>query len=965
MALRSSRVIGRENELGDLAHALDSAGSGRGGAIFLTGEGGIGKSRLAAETAARALAADMPVLRGRASSIGPMVPFRPLAEALLSHFRGGCPPPDPELGPFVPVLAQLVPDWRDGDRPHDNSSLVVLAEAVYRLLAVTGRERGCLVVLDDLQDADAETLFILEYLVDNLAASPVLLVGTLRGDPPGALGLVTAAVRRRSCVLLELDRLGPEDTRRLAAACLETEAGKLPDAAAELLWRNSAGIPFVIEELLHGMLNDGVLVAGKDGWRTSGELRARVPAALVNSVGSRVDQLGGDAETLLSVAAVLGHRFPLSVVQAVTGMDDRTLHNHLGAAVSAHLVTTDETSPGWYAFRHPLTTEALLARLVPATKARLARSAAEVLEEQFPGLPGELCALAGSLRLTAMDEPGAGALFTEAGRRALDAGAADSAVSLLSKALDLLTTAGAAARADVLETLLRALGQTGQFDRAVRLADRFAEVGTLDQVAHLHTQLAWAAYVAGRHDECLGQLERARAPLGSEMRDEQCAAIDAVEANLWLDVPGRDHTLRAERLAAQAWRIAERADAPFVACQALQVLGMITIERDTEEAFRYLRRARRVAEEHGLHHLGVQVLVRHGGQSMIADGDESILELAGTEAARTGAITLSCAVAVVRAIHAVMRTDFAGARELLEANQPVITRLRLTALRQYALMVRAVLAAHQADRAGMERALDDFRAAGGEDAQERVLSIGMGRVFCSLLEEDFARARDELRQVSALEERKPSRFHLAGQHGLRLLVEAVADTEPSEVDYESAAGGLRWNRQFARLAEAVRLGRLGRVEEANAAATLALEAAELYPVARHLALRLVAACAAADGWGEPVTWLKEAEEYFHTAGIPAVASACRGLLRGIGAPVRQRRTGIDRVPDDLRAAGITVREYEVLVLVADRLGNKDIAQRLHISPRTVEKHVASLMAKAQRADRAALVDYAAGLPGLR
>lgn len=958
MVLRSSRVVGRETELGTIAAALDSATAGHGGALFLTGEGGIGKSRLAIEAAARAVARDIPVLRGRASSIGPMVPFRPLTQALLSQFRGGGPPEAPELGPFLPALSQLVPDWRREDRPHDNVSLMVLAEAVYRLLAVTGRGRGCLVVLDDLQDADAETLFILEYLVDNVSAGNTLLIGTLRNEPSDGLRLATAAAQRQSCTLIELAPLDLADIRRLAAACLETEPDRLPAAAVDLLWDTSAGVPFVAEELLHGMVGDGVLVGGKDGWRTVGELRAHAPAALVNSIGARVEQLGPDADTLLSVAAVLGSRFPLSVVQSVTAMDDRTLHNHLSASVAAHLVTTDETMPGWYAFRHPLTTEALLARLVPARKASLAKAAAAAMETEYPGLPGELCALVASLRRTALDHPGAATLFTEAGSRALDAGAAESAVSLLRTALELLGDTAPEERAAALEKLLHALAQTGQFDRAVEVSEQFALIGTLEQTCRLNRQLAWAAYLAGRHAECADLIERARAPLGAQIPEDLGAAIDAVEANLRLDVPGLDNTRRAEELAERAWRVAERSGPPYVACQALQVLGMVAIQRDLDEADGYLQRARRIAEENGLHHLRVQVLVRLAGPRMLATGDERTQLLARAEAERAGAITLTAAVDVVRAMHAVMRADYAEAAELIEGNQPALTRLRLTALVQYALLVRAAIAAHRADRAALEAALDEFRAAGGETAQENILSIGLARVFCSLLEEDHDRARGELAQISALEERRPSRFHLAGQHGLLLLFDELAGKPPAP---RSAVSGLRWNRQFERWAEAVRLGRSGRAAEATSAAAEALEAAELYPVARHLGLRLVAEHAAESGWGDPVSWLKEAEEYFHTAEIPAVAGACRGLLRRIGAPVQQRRTGLDRVPNDLRAAGVTVREYDVLLLLAERRGNKDIAARLHISPRTVEKHVASLMAKVQRHDRAGLIDFATTL----
>ena len=139
------------------------------------------------------------------------------------------------------------------------------------------------------------------------------------------------------------------------------------------------------------------------------------------------------------------------------------------------------------------------------------------------------------------------------------------------------------------------------------------------------------------------------------------------------------------------------------------------------------------------------------------------------------------------------------------------------------------------------------------------------------------------------------------------------------------------------------------------------QVAAIYPMTRNLGLRLVAGVAVADGWGDPETWLRGAEEYFHQNTVPAVASACRGLLRQTGASVRQRRAGTDQVPSALRALGVTVREYEVFGLLADRLGNKAIAGRLHISPRTVEKHVAALVVKTGQPDREALNDYAATL----
>ena len=113
MRMRASRLIGRDDEVDELDGILDAARKGQGTAVFVVGEPGIGKTRLAAEAISHAYDADMVVLRGRGSATGPAVPFRPLTEALLAIGRDGPIPDDDELGPYRSVLGRLVPDWRD------------------------------------------------------------------------------------------------------------------------------------------------------------------------------------------------------------------------------------------------------------------------------------------------------------------------------------------------------------------------------------------------------------------------------------------------------------------------------------------------------------------------------------------------------------------------------------------------------------------------------------------------------------------------------------------------------------------------------------------------------------------------------------------------------------------------------------------------------------------------------------
>ncbi|MFD8555595.1 AAA family ATPase [Streptomyces fradiae] len=248
-------IVGRDLHLRELAGALTDACAQRGRGVFLVGEAGIGKTRLAAEAVGMAVDHGMRVLRGRSTTTGPAVPFRPLTEALMSLFRGGEPLDDLPLGPYRPVLGRLIPDW-GGDVPA-GSSMIVLGEAVLRLLIATGRDRGTLLLLEDLHDADPETLAVVEYLVDNLDQAPVLLVATIRTEPCDALDLAESARWRRVGTTLDLAPLTRAEVAALAASQLGTDPAGVPAPALDRLWEDSAGSPLLAEERLQSMITSG------------------------------------------------------------------------------------------------------------------------------------------------------------------------------------------------------------------------------------------------------------------------------------------------------------------------------------------------------------------------------------------------------------------------------------------------------------------------------------------------------------------------------------------------------------------------------------------------------------------------------------------------------------------------------------------------------------------------------------
>jgi DNA-binding CsgD family transcriptional regulator len=157
---------------------------------------------------------------------------------------------------------------------------------------------------------------------------------------------------------------------------------------------------------------------------------------------------------------------------------------------------------------------------------------------------------------------------------------------------------------------------------------------------------------------------------------------------------------------------------------------------------------------------------------------------------------------------------------------------------------------------------------------------------------------------------------------------------------------------------AVLAGRRGALEDANRHVVSA-ERIQPTPWFQHHARRLVAETAHADGWGDPIGWLRDAYTYFETRGDDHLASSCRSLLGTLGVALPRQRQSDDRVPPVWRSHGVSAREAEVLELLADARSTRSIAETLNVSPKTVERHIANLATKLDLDGRAAVVAFAA------
>ena len=950
----SSRLVGRDAELGQLREALSAASDGRGRAAVVVGEAGIGKSRLVRAAAGDAEQSGMAVLWGRATQRTTPVAYRPLAEALCSAVRAGGAFDSADLVPFRPILGRLIPEWRVDDHDQADDSVVALAEGVLRFLREAARGTGCLLILEDQHWADPETLTVVEYLVDNLDPEPVVCLLTVRAeDASAALDLTRALRARRATEMLELTRLAERDVTEMVRSCLD--AGAVSDDVMAFVGR-AEGVPFLVEELLADAVTSGALVERDGSWTASQSPDAVVPLTFADSMRRRLAALGPDARAVVRAAAVLGRAFDWEVLAAITGVAQQDVVSALHEAVDAQVVSIDRETDA-FRFRHALTRDAVLADLLPPERAALARRALDVIEVARPGLPGTWCELAAELADSAGDRGRAAALFLEAGRRALASGGLASAEATLDKARA-VAPADAPVLVDVEECLAEVLSMAGNCDRAVEVGESvLARLGDdsagAPRRAEVYLRLARAAVAATRWSEADRHLALARVEAATAEDESLTARVDAVNAQTAITRAPE----RAESSARAALAAAERLDLPEVACEALEIIGRCERPRDLDAAEAAFARAYAVADDHDLTVWRVRALHELGTVDLLRDGEVTRLEQARELAATQGALATAAVLDVQVSACLMMRDDPEPALVVARRAAELARRYRLNQTLAAALAFEAHVHARAGRRDRTEQCLAEaLEHAAGEPDIEVIAAFASA--ILAFVEEDRAAARQHLRRAAEIGSASVGDQSTGPPHGYSALVEALDGGDPPDSSTLAQEPVHHMSRAYLRYARAVVAGRKG---EADAAVALVAEGDGYL---RHLTWyrsyghRLVSEAALTDGWGEPVGWLRAALAYFDAQGDERIASACRSLLRKAGAPVPRRR-GAERIPAPLGALGVTSREVEVLQLLGDGLSNQEIAVRLYLSPRTVERHIANLTVKVGVERRTQLVAFAA------
>jgi DNA-binding CsgD family transcriptional regulator len=923
--MRCPVVVGRDEELAALAEMFSQAAGGGGACVVVTGEAGVGKTRLVTEAVTWARAQGQAVLAGRSTPTDRVSPLRPLGEALLDGLRDRRPPDDPVLAPYLPALGTLVPHWAAGPAfPAVPPSPVVLAEAMLRVVRWLSPGRGAVVVLEDMHWADRETLAILEYLADHVAAFPVAVVLTARSDEPGMPGFGSALAR--GAAHMYLAPLADSEVAVMAAACLGVDTA--PAAILAGLCQNAAGLPLLVEDL--------VGVAGHPG-----------PLRYAEIISGRLASLDAGARSMVETAAVLGTEVDAGLLGQVSSLAPPAMADAVTAARASGLLTLVGER---LAFRHALTRELVLAQLDPRGRAGLCRRAAETLEASAAG-PGAVSGRLGELWVQGGDPRRAVAALRRAARAARAAGATAAAEALVRRALAVAPSDLAGAlRLELLE-LLTVAGRIE--DLSVVGAQALDELADdLDLTAAVHLLLARAAVGAGMPADADQHLDTVGA-LGA-LSPRRTAEVRVVRAAAVIAGGSPERLARSARLAEQAVTAAEEAGDPELSCEALELLAMSLRPRDLTASARVLRRELAVAERARLVLWRLRALNELGTVEAMRDARGDRLHRAHELAVRVGALDTAASTLINLAGLYVMTDDIPKALAAAEQARQLAEPLGAAQAVAAATALEAVAHGLAGRRAEMEQRLRRAVELAPDDADIAAYATGGARGVVALLFEEraealaaFARARELGTPIRAADP----------WHSALLVLAVQGDATVSQVEAElaRATAGARFPATWLGYAHAMTLAAAGDRTAAEAAFRKAERAASRYPLFRAIALRLAAEAALEHPFGDPVTWLRDAEAVFVARRLPRIASACRGLLARAGAPATRRRGRDDAaLAADLLRLGVTAREAEVLELVGEHLPNKDIAARLYLSPRTVEKHVASLLLKTGTADRAAL-----------
>ena len=602
------RLVGRERELADMNECWQRACSGEAQVLLLSGEPGIGKTRLVREFATRVEVLGGRVLNGECYAEGG-APYAPIAQMVR-----GVDALNPERLASLPqlVLADLLtlaPDLRSRhpDIPLNpaldpQSEQQRVYESVVFWLDSLVEQAPLLLFLDDVHWVDNGTLSLLRHIIRRLRDRRFAILLTYReaelDEVRARQELLNDLNRERRAIRIKLSRLTREQTRALLAALFAEDIA--PEFLAGI-YRETEGNPFFVEEVCKALIDSGQLRFANGRWQRPSMAELEIPQSVRAVTQSRVSRLPEDVQDTLRLAAILGREFDYTVLKAMSALSDEALLEALERAEQAQLIGEVERSgTERFVFAHALIPSILCGSVSGLRRHRLHRRAAAALEAQRPDDYEALAYHHGE----AGDDEQARRYYIQAGDRARRLVALDDAAQHYREALHYWPETDSAGQAEILHKLGECQWVTGDLQGAIETLqtayDLFAALGNRVKAGEMLRMLGRIYWELADRRAAMEHYQRALAILEHGPETVELArAISAISQAHMIMIDFDQAIQWGER----ALILAERLGADDVVVHALNNIGTsrtLVYDYDQEQGLSMLQASLDRARELGL-----------------------------------------------------------------------------------------------------------------------------------------------------------------------------------------------------------------------------------------------------------------------------------------------------------------------------------------------------------------------------
>ena len=594
-------LVDRTTELDSLTSALGKAAAGQGGLVFVAGEAGVGKTRIAEELSSTAKREKVAVLYGRCSRREGKIPYAPWIEQIREFVRGS---PSQFLykvvGNYGAEVAKLVPEITASIGPVNSVSSgsvdqdrLRFMDGIAQLIVNISKEGPLLLIVDDMNWADVGSLDLMLTVARQAGAHRFLVVGIYRDveveEDSELFDFLYEVKREKLGESLTLKGFGRDDTGRMIGEIIGQ--GSVDPELSELVYAKTAGNPFFIEEVVRSMIEQGILFRTASGWDRKPISEIEIPSGVRTVIRQRLNNLDEESLGVLSVASVTScesKEFSFALLKAVTGMEEDRLVDVMDRILRTRLIGETRMEGGMpgFIFTDTRIRDAIYDEMTLLRRGRYHIKTAQAIEDIYRDRLDDGYGVLAYHYQRANDGMKTCQYALKAADRASSVYAHADAAKYLKIALEALEDSpDKSARSKALEKLGEAERYSGRADYAKHLeeaAKLAAEVNEKQRGARIYTNLAVWSFDGNRENLTIPKeyFEKARVLAGEGETEEAARLYHAIARFDFLT--GR--VQEGMELAARSLTLSRKLDLPEVEAHSLLTLAITApgAERDTK-----------------------------------------------------------------------------------------------------------------------------------------------------------------------------------------------------------------------------------------------------------------------------------------------------------------------------------------------------------------------------------------------